>query len=306
MFPARLGVPLLAVLFVLIAIGAGAREHLPHLKLRARTSHTAASNRQAAGTTAAGLLHDVVLPSGAQRSRSDPSVGARLAVPADRLGTPDLIDTHQFWTVPGRPRQVLAGITADRPAGSQVTSTARGAVNGKAVTWSAAFGLPPIPGVIMWRELAVTVAAARGGETAVRADGEAAWLIPRSPGEHIAPNVGTIDIATGTLLGGQTRTHTSTVTTPRRVGRIVALFNTLPAQQPGIGGCTLDRGVRVRYTFEAASSGLPLAVALVDPACGTIALTLDGRPQPALAVSVPGQARPIDARRLRALVTGSL
>ena len=94
-------------------------------------------------------------------------------------------------------------------------------------------------------ELVVSVADDGPGKVAIRADAQVIWL-PAKPGAE--------------------------------------RIDGLPVFPPGIRFCPLDDGSGMRLTFRAALSGPALAVVTAETGgCGTVAVTIGGKPMPALA-----------------------
>ena len=80
-----------------------------------------------------------------------------------------------FWRVPGKPRDVARWLRKHPPASAQ------GVGSGGPHPWFLQFPFPDQPGVND-HFLTITLAAAKGGGTAVRADGTAIWLPRRGRG----------------------------------------------------------------------------------------------------------------------------
>jgi hypothetical protein len=268
-------------------------------------SAVAAAGPRERGAHAAALdmLATLRLPAGAVPAATDTSVARRLAAPGDRLGTVDQVDLTRFWHLPGDPDAMIRWLKGHTPSGSRLAGTGEGAVHGVAVTWTAVLTFPGTRGEIISRELAIETAAARAGGTAVRVDSEAAWQIARDPSLRIPARLSHLTVTTGQLLAGAGRTRT--VRSQRQVHRLASLINALPLSQPGLGGCTLDRGFRVRLTFTSTDPSAAAAVAVVNPACGTIALTVDGHQQQ-LTVSLPNWDDSRYRTLIRRLESGSI
>jgi hypothetical protein len=145
-----------------------------------------ASNRAAARLAAMRLLADVWLPTGATQVSGDPGASGWLRYSVGGApATPDLFDFHRFWRLAGDPQTVIGWIEAHRPRGAKIFTIGTAGQYGKTVMWSVTFAFPVVPGRIAEEGLGVGVTAARGGGTALRADGVAVWLIPRPAGEVV-------------------------------------------------------------------------------------------------------------------------
>ena len=252
----------------------------------------AAANRAAARVDAARLLSRLSLPSGAQRSATEPQGGGRaLAHSVSRPATPNLVDRHQWWIVPGTPRTVLAYIAAHRPAGSQLVLTGGGTGPGGTSYSAVGYGWPAVPGTLGSREL--VIGAVRHGEhtTLLRVDAQDVWISPRPASERIPP--GTTRLRLVVTRFGKLQQGPLTFVSASKLQRVTALLNELPRAQPGVVACPADPGLRVTLRFLAQGASAPLAVAVVDPAgCGGVQLTLHGSRQPPLAGGpIPGAPR---------------
>jgi hypothetical protein len=237
------------------------------------------TNGAEARTAAQRVLGALKLPAGAMRTDGDPS-GSVLAKPESRPGTPDLVDLHQFWRVPGDHFAVYDWIRAHAPAGSVLRLTGAEGVNGTITAQYAGFSFGGFATEWPSETLLVTVAAAKGGGTAVRADGQVVWVFERPPSERIPAGVHAVTISSRTL-GGASRGPWM-VTDRNRVRRIVELLDRLPAGQPGAFSCPADTGPSVTVTFDSVG-GRRLATANADGSgCGFVSLWIRGRRQPFL------------------------
>ncbi len=195
------------------------------------------------------------------------------------------MDNHEWWLVPGVPAQVLAYIREHLPAGATRALTS-GGLNGPNVpdNEAEAFAWSPIADVLAMRWLVVHVVQLPDGTTGLRADAQVVWLTPRPALETIPPGSHFLRISVhGSLKNGQPTQRPLSVTSVKKINAIVALLNALPAAQPGLRSCPVDRGIRIRPAFYARRGVAPLAVASIDPeGCGGIALTIDGTQQSGL------------------------
>src|SRR5690242_11307313 len=91
-----------------------------------RTPTSSASARIAAHR----ILTDLRLPAGATRT-SAAAVPDVLRRPPVVPATPDLVDLHAYWVVPGGPKSVLAWVTAHRPRGSKPSEQGQTGVDGR-------------------------------------------------------------------------------------------------------------------------------------------------------------------------------
>jgi hypothetical protein len=261
---------------------------------------TLAGNRHAAQIDAVRLLGRLRLPPGASGSATDPPASGDWLKPAPGLtATTARIDVHAWWRVPGTPAAVLAYIRAHPPAGSRLFATgSSGSVGSPGSPAPGAsdsaqsldFSWPPPGGVLLFRELAVTVTALPGGQTGVLGQAESDWIVPRPVSERIPAATRDVDI-TSALSGRPT--ISVRVTRPATVRRIVAIFDALPTAQPVFYACPLLLNVGARvitFRFRAGPQGRQLAQATytayphlaTSGPCNAIQFTISGRRQTAL------------------------
>lgn len=285
----------LALLACAVSIGAGAISDTDADDARAvlasasgaAVSRAAAENESAAQFDAGSLLSELPLPLGATQSAIEPAGDdSLLAQPgAGPPATPNVVDDHAWWLVPGAPAQVLAYIREHLPAGATRALTSRGLTGTNVPDNEAeAFAWPPIADVSAMRWLVVEVVQLPDGSTGLRADAQVVWLTPRPVSETIPPGSRLLRISVnGSLKEEQPKQRPLVVTTARKIRAIVALLDALPAAQPGVRSCPADFGIRVRLAFYAGHGRRPLVLAVVDPhGCGGVQLTIGGTQQPAL------------------------
>ena len=247
------------------------------------TLPAATRNLGVAQAQAARLLAMVRLPPEAVRSPSDPPgdtgvlAGATLA-PA----TPNLVDAHSWWTISGSPASVVAYVSAHLPAEAK----AAGSESGNEATGfqGATFTLPPVPGVLSQRTIAVAAVQLTGTETAVRTDGEAIWLSPRPTWERLPGRVTSIRFtASGESTGGRSGLASAPVTVAgQSAQRLVAFINRLGIVQPGTVSCPAELPDQLELRFDD-SAGNGVAHGVENPTgCPFLHLTIGSRTGPNL------------------------
>jgi hypothetical protein len=248
-----------------------------------------AAHRAAARADAAALLARLKLPAGARSSVTEPSgAGAALVTAAQRPVTPNLVDKHGFWVVPGRPAAVLAFIARHAPAGAKLVATESGSADHGLLVDS--YGWPARAHVLSTRQIVVAVVSV-GRSTALRADALDVWMTPRPASERIPRKVDKLEV---TVVNGRRTAQVPLIfTASRQIGHVRALIDGLPAAQPGASSCPADFAIRVRLAFYAAGGTRPLAVARVDPdGCQDVQLAIGSEPQPPLTSEpFPGSGR---------------
>jgi hypothetical protein len=255
------------------------------------SSSGAPESKSAAQALAVALLGELPLPAGATASSSEPS-GDRglLAGPGEGPPlTPDVVDDHAWWIVPGSPAEVRAYIDAHlsfRSANDDWSASTSGGVTHLEFAALSQLQLSGAPGA---GELVVSVVSLPDGSTGLRADAQVVWLTPRPASEVIPAGARLLWInVISEIEGNQPRQRPLRIVSTKRIDAIVALLNALPAAQPGLRSCPIDLGIRVRLRFYARRGAAPLAVAQIDPGgCGGVELALDGTAQPQLETAGP-------------------
>jgi hypothetical protein len=245
---------------------------------------TTASNKRAAERDAPQLLAALALPPGASSAVADPSRSSVLGQAPSRPATPNLVDVHKFWRVPGGPQAALAWIQAHPPAGSTRDMSGESLGTNREISRWDGYAFAPLAAVLSSRVLLVTAARAAGGGTALRADAQVVWVSTRPAWEHVP---GGVKLVTLTVRRpGKPTSAPRTVTGAMRVDKIVALVNALPLMQPGAVACPADVGPLVKLDFRRARGLAPVATAVADRSgCGGVRFRLGGRSGPTLAGS---------------------
>jgi hypothetical protein len=262
------------------------------------TSPTEAANESVARPDAESLLAQLALPPGTTPSPSEPGEDdALLSRPGiGPLATPNVVDSHAWWRVPGAPSQVLAYVREHLPAGVTTVMRSDGFTGpGRPQNEVEAFAWPPLANVLSTRWLAVNVVALPSGSTGLRVDAVVVWVTPRPTSEAIPRGAHLLRVSVVHTLGPRRRARRPLAfSSTGRIDRVVALLNELPAAQPGVTSCPSDAGNRVRLAFYDLGGSAPSAIADVDPeGCGTVQLTLAGVSQPTLGGrALPGSRTP--------------
>ncbi len=244
---------------------------------------TSAANWARAKADAPRLLGLLELPSGALRSATEPAgdYGAFEQPGYDEL-TPNRVDAHAWWTVPGTASDVLAYVAAHVPADANLF--ARGTSNVAPGYESESFSLPAIAGVLSQRVLAVAVEQLAPGTTAVRTDGEALWISARPAWEQIPAGVRAVTYTARTTTRSGRPGHVSgpIILTGARARELVHFINRLELVQPGERSCpaALDTSIALRL---ADARGATVARAVERPTgCASVSLKIGNRTGPAL------------------------
>jgi hypothetical protein len=246
-------------------------------------AHTAAGNLVRAQASARELLAAVALPAGARAAATLPAgTAAALAPPTQTAGAKQRIeagqqiDAHAVWIVPGTPSTVLGVVAARAPAQSTLSALTAGSGG----LLSEEFSLPAISDVLSKRQLVVSAVPLPGDRSALRADGETAWIVPRPAWYRVPAGVAAI-VVTQSVDGAVSSTRATRV--PWAIRAIVRAVNRRAMFPSGALTCPagLDRFVRLSFLSAA---GAALAAAVESPTgCATMVLTIAGRAGPVLA-----------------------
>jgi hypothetical protein len=287
------------VLLVCVAgIGAGIAVAANHnartgavLHSPATVSVSATANEEAAQTDASWLLTQISLPASATRSAGEPADDeGQLEHPSiGPAATPNVVDSHAWWVLPGVRSEVLAYIHAHRPPGTTIAFSGSAVTRGRTTSESVAFAWPPIAGVLGMRWLVITVTQIPDGQTGLRADAQVVWITPRPVSEAIPGDTHLLRISVhSAIAANQPHQRPLRVTSAHKIAQLIVLLNSLSAAQPGVRSCPADFGISVRLAFYPTFRGSPSAVAEIDPqGCGGVGLTLNGKPQPQLSGEPP-------------------
>jgi hypothetical protein len=266
----RLGVARVAVgLLVFSLVAGGAAGAL---------SRGSRANRSAAKADAARQLGAISLPAGAREVGSDPSASSTLGGRSGVVRTAfhNVIDDHRFWRVPGDPVSVESWVKAHAPAGSHLRST--GEVDEVPAVRYVWFTFPSASARVLERSLAVEVTSARGGGTAVRADGVAVWLLTRPKWDLVPRSVRVVTATFGIPGVPGARSRSVTFSVPHIVGRVVRLINRAVVIQPAFRGCPKAVYETFALAFRARRGGAAIARATVFPTgCRWVRLAVGGR-----------------------------
>jgi hypothetical protein len=239
-----------------------------------------ASNQDAAKRDAAESLTLLRLPEGAQRVADSPARDPQY-LETLHSSSPNLVEQSEFWRVPGNPWDVFAWLKKHPPAGTRIAFTGSGGNRDGLQSWGVTFQRPAVREVMDARQLAVALAKATGGGTAVRADGVATWIVPRQASNQVPGGAATLQV---TLRGREPKPVTRfSVSDPARIAMVTRILNRLPLVQPGVMLCPMARGIHARLRFIGRDgSVLADANAALD-GCPDVELVLGGQKQPPLA-----------------------
>jgi hypothetical protein len=178
------------------------------------------------------LLGELALPEGAARVNSEQG----LVGPESRPATRQLVDADRYWHLPGEPSAVIAWIEAHPPGGARLFEHGEASGPGGVTKWFGAFSFPvEDPDALSSEELAFQAIPAEGGGTALRADAQVIWIVPRPSSEHIPAGVSAISVR-ATASVPTPVSVSQTISEPAAVQKVIAMVEGL--KPPG-GAATL-------------------------------------------------------------------
>lgn len=252
------------------------RSKAKRAKRRADCKKPLPSKKQTPATVAEAeaqkLLGELALPEGAARVDSEQG----LVGPESRPATTQLADADRHWHVPGEPRTVIAWIEAHVPPGARLSEHGEASGPGGVAKWFGAFSFPgDEPEAISSEELTFEAIPAEGGGTALRADGQVIWTVPRPSSEHIPAGVSAISVrATASV---PTPVSVSQTISESAAGRkIIAVVEGL--KPPG-GGTTLCPIQLPGFELGFLEPGQPeqvVTLVTISEGCGVVEVWVHG------------------------------
>jgi hypothetical protein len=256
-------------------------------------------NERAARSDARAALESVRLPAGVRPIAGEPRFARALfgeAAPSDAYNASD----QAWWTSAASPAAIIAYVRAHRPAGASINGSGSGSDPRAALTsLELQLAWPPVGQQVYNRTLTLSVITPSHGDSAIVAQSQASWIVPRAASERVPAGVHDIAISlrigTGPFDERHMHTRTYLVRRPDRVAAMVREINSLPITQPGlVFSCPFEVGgeqrPELRLQFRATPAGPALAQAQVFVsggrggasgwnACDPIELWIGGRKQ---------------------------
>jgi hypothetical protein len=204
------------------------------------------------------MLDDTLVPAGSSISSTEPAGdGGKLRTPSRTYDTPNLVDLHRFYVVPGSAAGVAASMAQHPPSGSSLAF--KGTHSDEQVvvfTW-------PTSGPL-FNDQAVLVNAVplAGGGTGLRIDADVVWL-PTKPRGDLITSAGVIDVQESEA----TSSVTAVISRPKAVATVLRFFNQLAVAQQG-SVCPNRAGPKTRLVFkERVGSRVIATVVAVGTTC---------------------------------------
>lgn len=303
-----------------------------------RNSHVPApasnqyGSRTVALEAAAQLLSAFRPPAGAVGVAKDPSHPRRLGWVDGGLPAPAAVDLSRFYLMRGDPEAVMSKVdplhslgpgfapvdagpfaemygTSSSSSGTAQSASRPGSAKLRAISSSSATMTMPLRGVgDLARQIVIQTASAGQGMVAMRIDAQAWWTVRRPASERIPSNARAIMIQRLGPLPTAAHLHVpARLIKTSDVRNTIAFLNSVGVVQPLSGGtrCPAARDFRLRLTFTGTGQH-PDPVAVINPNCDRVVLTLRGQPQPALMLGSPtGQIDALRGIQLIELLTGT-
>jgi hypothetical protein len=258
--------------------GAAQPSHPPVPKL------SIAQLKQRAAADSASILTQFAPPPGARKLTKAPAAAAKLlAHPTFVTGSLDSVHAVAWWQAPGLPEGLLAWEEGNIPSKFQIYPYIQPAID---PVPSDIYFLPAVTGVLSTRALAVAFASAGHGQVAIRVDAEVDWQPPRPAAEVAPATARSVTIAETCRPHAKCKTplKTITITSADLVDHTAQVLNELAVFPPGVFlKCPPPTGLALTVTFRGSAAGPPLLEAVNTGQCGSVIVTMHGKPQLPLA-----------------------
>jgi hypothetical protein len=251
-------------------------------------------NQRRAVADADAILAKFVPPPGARQLPGVPAGSWREVARPGGTGPYYSVTDASWWRIPGQPKAIAAweaahaprGFTAGEPGwwGPTGVRPEAGTPPGPSSVydgWDDVLWLPPVPGVLMRRDLMVEAIANHLGQVYVRVDARVTWIADRAASEHVPASTRSVTITALLWSGSRAKAGGPvTITDQGKVASIVTLLNGLPVYSGPV--CDPVPTDAIRLVFRDASGQL-LGAAVAPIVSCTAQLSLAGKAQPALA-----------------------
>ncbi len=241
--------------------------------------------RQRAAADASSMLASFPPPPGGRRLAKPPAaVGSLLKHPAFSVGSFGMVDDVSWWQAPGQPEPLLGWEIAHIPAQFQLEGPNGGNPGDPNSAGYNTYWLPPVTGVLVFRDMVVEAVVSGSGQTAIRVDAQVTWQPPHPAAERVpsAARVVTIAEVSPGKKGSARLPAPVTRTSRALVNRLAAAVDGLALLPPGKYACPPPTGNAITLTFRAQPGGPVLAVANSGRGCDSVTFSIDGKGQPAL------------------------
>ncbi|MDE3131921.1 MAG: hypothetical protein KGL16_12280 [Acidobacteriota bacterium] len=241
------------------------------------------------------LLSLLRLPHAVTRSAARPRVGGTLVGERSASGT-FWSGAQAYWTTDAHPQNIISYVEAHRPKGSTMQGWGSGTGPGASSSLEVRFTWSALAARAYNRTLTVSVVSAPGSRSAIVAQSQSYWIVPRPRSERVPAGVRTIAITlrlgSGQFGATDMRRSEYVLRQASRVAALVNDFDRLPIEQPGaVIACALmlSNGPSLSLAFRRASGDtVANATVRVSPgrngasgsySCDPITFTIGSRQQ---------------------------
>jgi len=239
-------------------------------------------SRAEATALAGQLLSRLRLPAGTRRLPPAPAPPF-LSQPASEPADGALLDEHRFFAVAQPPGALSDYLVAHVPDGMTSLGTGEGSGPGQPTTLDVDYLARPVPTGIYSAQVVLTMVPDSSGGSRLRADAQVIWYPSRTAAEYVDPARYHVLTMTVTVDGRKVHTIHKVVTSQADIARLAAALDRSPAEPPVTISCP---AIFVTYQLALSVSRhtRPDVVIFANSiSCGGTAITVNGRPQPALA-----------------------
>ena len=208
------------------------------------------------------MLAGTLVPAGSSASSSEPAGdGGKLGAPSRTFDSPNLVDLHQFYVVPGSAADVAASMEQHPPSGSSLAFEGTNSSEQVVVfTW------PTSGPLFNDQTVLVNAVPLTGGGTGLRIDADVVWL-PAKPRGDLITSAGVIDVQESEA----TSSVTAVITRRGAVADVLRYIDQLAVAPPGRAACPSQSGPTTRLEFKQRLGSRPFAIVT---AVGTRCLTV--------------------------------
>ena len=240
-----------------------------------------AGNRTEAEALARLLLSRLRLPAGTRRLPATPAP-PYLSQPAYEAAGAQ-VDEHRFFAVAEPPATLSGYLVAHVPYGMTSFGTGQLSGPGQPTELDVSYLARPVPAGIYSAQVVLTMVPDSSGGSHLRADAQVIWYPPRTAAEYVDPARYHVLTMTVTVDGRKVHTIHKVVTSQADIARLAAALNRSPAEPPVYVSCPAIF-VTYQLALSVSRDTRPAVVVVANSiSCGGTSITVNGRPQPALA-----------------------
>ena len=240
-----------------------------------------AGSRAEASALAAALLSRLRLPVGTLPLPPTPAP-AYLSQPGSQAASSVLVDEHQFFTARIPPRLLSDFLVTHVPAGLASGGTGQSSGPGQPTILDVSYAAASVPAGIYSAQVVLTMVPDTTGGSVLRADAQVIWYPGRSAAEYIDPDRYHVLTIAVTVYGQHMHTIHKVVTSQADIARLAEALDRSPAEPSLVINCPVIF-LTYQLSLSVSRHARPAVVIRAsDIGCGGTAITVDGKPQPAL------------------------